>query len=68
MAKHRATGSAGNEPKGSAAPGRRSGQGASSALREMQRRQLQNPNQEFAPDPRDPQPRPSPHQNKDGCS
>ena len=58
MAKHRAAAS-GNEPKGSAAPGRRSGQGASSAMQEMQRRQLQNPNT-AAPDGRDPQPRPLP--------
>ncbi|MGZ5269587.1 MAG: hypothetical protein ACXWC6_03130 [Ramlibacter sp.] len=35
--------SADNRPRGSNAPGHRSGQGASSALAEMLRRQAQNP-------------------------
>lgn len=50
MAKQKARAAAnGGKPNGNAAPGNRSGQGSSSALREMLRRQLQSPNPSTPP-------------------
>lgn len=60
MAKHRAAANGGSKSQGGAAANRRSGQGAGSALKEMLRRQSQDPRPGTAPMGRDEPARPPP--------